>query len=99
MRIGELAHGEAYVTGPDVRQTGAFTLLVRTLNALIGRTGGILGEYVPLEARTVAQLQAITPPGPALGYCSNEAGGECAVYFAPVAGVWRRVDTNATISA
>ncbi len=73
--------------------------LLRAVAALVDRTGGINGDYLPLEPKTVAQLQAITPTGPALGYCANEVGGETLVYYAPTAAVWRRSRDDVTISA
>lgn len=95
--IPVVAHGQPLVER-DGKPSKLGAQIVSAINLLTGRTGGIRAEYLPLKSKTVAQLEAMTPPGPAIGYCSNEAGGECLVYYAPAAGVWRRADTGATIS-
>lgn len=95
--IPEISHGQPIVER-DGKPATLGTQIIKALNLLIGRTGGIRADYLPLKSKTVAQLEAMTPPGPAIGYCSNEVGGECLVYYAPTAAVWRRADTSATIA-
>lgn len=87
MRINELGHGVA-----------GLQQLIIAVNLLIGRTGGVLGDYMPIEAKTVAQLQAIMPVGPAVSVCSDEVGGPTLVFFEPNAGEWQRSYDRVAIS-
>lgn len=80
------------------RPTQTGLVLLRTIAGMFQRTGGVLGAFVPLDSKTVAELEAINPGGFAIAGCSDEAGGECLAYYAPTAAVWRRTDTNATIA-
>lgn len=83
----------------DGRPTTTGVSLLRTIAGLLERSGGILGHYLPLPSMTVAQLEEMNPGGFAIAGCSDEASGECLVYFAPTAEEWRRADTDAPIEA
>jgi hypothetical protein len=68
----------------------------KRLNDLVDRTGGENADYLPIKSKTVAELQAITPDGPAIALCSNETGGATLVFWEGAA--WRRVADRAVIS-
>jgi hypothetical protein len=72
--------------------------LLRAVAGLLIRSGGILDDYRPLESRTVAQLQALTPRGPAVAFCSDETGGPTIVFYEPAEGEWQRPSDLAAIS-
>jgi len=67
------------------------------LNDLIDRTGGETADYLPIKSKTVAELNAITPDGPAIALCSNETGGATLVFWDGSAN-WRRVQDRVIIS-
>jgi hypothetical protein len=90
----------AFFTREGLPTPGLGGLLIRTINALTARSGGAVGAYRPLTRQTVAELEALAPTltEPAIGFCTDEAGGACPAYYEPVSGEWRRFDTNAQIT-
>lgn len=57
------------------RPTALGGRLIRTLNDLMARTGGIAGQAMPLQAYDVADLPSAAAHTGAVLYVRNESGG------------------------
>ena len=82
-------------------RTGKLTpegmLLVRTLNGLLDRSGGMTAQSLPLRNYTVATVPDATSHDYGLIFVTNETGG-ATVAFADGSGNWRRVQDRAIVS-
>jgi hypothetical protein len=81
-------------------RTGGFTasgmLLLRTLNGILDRLGGITAQALPLRNYTVATLPDATVHDYGLIFVTNETGG-ATVAFSDGTN-WRRVQDRAIVS-
>ena len=91
MRIGELPHGAGFLATPNGQ-----SLLVRAVNALIGRTGGINGLALPHPQYTVATVPDVVAYAGSTVFVTDEAGGPTLAYSDGTN--WKRVYDNAAIS-
>jgi hypothetical protein len=97
MRIPSLNLSGSYFEPRTGEPNKLGILLLRAINALIDRTGGINGKYLPLPESTVADLPtAMTESG--LIMCTDESGGAMPVFWDAGASVWRRVTDRAIAS-
>ena len=90
--------GDAVCIEPRTGQfTAAGLLLLRTLNGILDRLGGVTGQAVPLRNYTVTTLPNAVTHAYGLIVVTNETGG-CTVAFADGSGNWRRVQDRAIVS-
>jgi hypothetical protein len=86
--------GELTEKGGPLARAGQ--ILMRSLNLLIDRTGGVTGSALPLRAYTVATLPSATVYAYHMVFVTNETGG-ATVAFSDSTN-WRRVQDRAIVS-
>ena len=97
MKIDNITHGAEPVVDPKTgRALGPLTRIILALNLLVGRTGGILGQALPLETYTVLTLPDAAANARGLIYVSDEAGGAVPAFSDGTN--WRRLTDRAVVS-
>lgn len=86
--------GELTEKGGPLARAGQ--ILMRSLNLLIDRTGGVDGSALPLQAYTVATLPSASVHAYHLVFVTNETGG--AQPAASDGTNWRRLSDRAIVS-
>jgi len=96
VRIGDLPLKGQFFTR-DGEPTKQGVLLLRAINDLKARVGGILGEALgPLPSYTVTTLPDAEANARCLIFVSNETGGATIAFSDGVS--WRRVQDRAVVS-
>jgi len=86
--------GELTEKGGPLSRIGQ--ILMRSLNLLIDRTGGVTGVGIPLRAYTVATLPTASDYAYHLVFVTDETGGATVAFS--TGSDWRRVQDRAVVS-